>query len=475
MAFWVVGGGERLPFHVGEDHAITPDLYVVGGKRRVGHPDDHHIHDDYGHDDDYPLPKRPRLSHLTPEPDPVFPPRGSIPVRNLSFLVIREQTSPPPPPAATEIADADVSPSAMERTASGLSISSDTSTYNIVDDDGIRLLDDDTAARLVEDRLQLSRRRKKDTQHERILRSLIRPRSRHAEFSIDNAALESIFSAANEIFFNCSLSQRVTWDWSHESSAQYQDHIIGTTALRRSKLGGFETLIVLSDPILRDRRFNRRLLISTFLHELIHSYLFIKCGIKARHCGGHTPGFRRIAGLIDLWAGSDNLHLRDMEADLDHFREDDSRPTDVDAPCVADASSRATFLHHTQVSIVPREHCFHDSHSHDRPTHQPHDAWGHYIDDHREYFQTSRGSSPTSTIPTITEGEFDEVESLEEGEIREPRGRLFFHDDYVPSRHSSAHAGRHYDSHDGRWSRSSERRGLAATNHDIYPNPVIIR
>ncbi|MDE9440013.1 hypothetical protein EWS82_13115, partial [Staphylococcus xylosus] len=59
-------------------------------------------------------------------------------------------------------------------------------------------------------------------------------------------------------------------------------HIVGTTALRRSaRLGGYETLIVLSSPILKDTKYNRRLLISTFLHEMIHSFLFIVCGITA--------------------------------------------------------------------------------------------------------------------------------------------------------------------------------------------------
>ncbi|KAF9878637.1 hypothetical protein CkaCkLH20_04129 [Colletotrichum karsti] len=471
MAFWVVGG-EARPLSRGEDNALCPDLYVMGGKRRVNHLDEYDFYGYDDHHDQFP-PKRPRLSYIAPDTDPGCSSRGSIPVQNLSFLVIREQTSPTPP--TPESAEPDVSPSPMERTASGLSISSDTSIYRLEDDGDMRLLDDNAAARMVEDRLQLNRRRTKDTQHERILRSLIKPRSREAEFSIDNAALESIFSAANEIFFHNCLSQRVTWDWSHASSAQYNDHIIGTTALRRSKMGGYETLIVLSNPILKDKKYNRRLLISTFLHELIHSYLFIKCGIKARHCGGHTAGFRRIAELIDLWAGSDNLHLRDMEADLNHFREDDSQLLG-DRCAFADASSRAIFPS-VQEYLIPHHHIHYDHrpYDYDRSQLHPQDRWDYYINDHRECFPVSRGSSPTSTVPTTsTEGDFDGVEPLEEGEIRELRGRrLFLSDGYASSRHSSTHNERHYDSNDGRWTRTDDRREAVIVNYGGSPSSII--
>ncbi|TEA10798.1 hypothetical protein C8034_v008699 [Colletotrichum sidae] len=467
MAFWVAGGDAR-PLSRGTDNILAVEPYLAGGKRRVGHPDEYEFYDDHDHDyyDDIPLPKRLRLSRHTPESDPRSRPQESLTCSNLpSFLVIREETSPTPP--TPERSNVDIATSSMERTASGLSISSDTSIYDTADDD-IALLDDDTAARMVEERLQLSRRRKKDTQHERILRSLIRPRSRHAEFSIDNAALESIFSAANEIFFHNCLSRRVTWDWSHASSAQYEDHIIGTTALRRSKMGGFETLIVLSNPILKNKKYNRRLLISTFLHELIHSYLFIKCGIKARHCGGHTPGFRRIAELIDLWSGSDTLHLRDMEADLDHFREDD----DYEEPS---APSPRMVFHGSQSYLIPHRHG-HDQHSPERLERSRHripNQWDYCINDHREYFPVSRSSSPTSTIPTM-EGDCAEVEPLEDGEIRETRGRTFYHDDFAPSRHSSAYQEWHYDSYDSRRVRFDQRSGSAVVSYNSTPDSIIV-
>ncbi|KAK4129634.1 hypothetical protein N657DRAFT_610173, partial [Parathielavia appendiculata] len=215
---------------------------------------------------------------------------------------------------------------AMERTASGHSIRSDPTERCA----STELLEDHEAAQRVRDHLATFRRRNPDSKHERILRSIINPRHHHhqhrhdpSSYPLDNEALESIFSAANEIFFNGRLSQRVSWDWSHSSAARYDARVVGTTALRRAAAHtrGFETLIVLSSPILRDPQYSRRLLISTFLHELIHCYLFICCGFRARWCGGHTDGFRDIAAVIDEWVGEGGgLYLRRVEADLDLFR-----------------------------------------------------------------------------------------------------------------------------------------------------------
>jgi hypothetical protein len=116
----------------------------------------------------------------------------------------------------------------------------------------------------------------------------------------------------------------VTWDWSHSAPSRYDSRVIGTTALRRAAAHtrGFETLVVLSSTILRDPRYSRRLLISTFLHELIHCYLFICCGFRARGCGGHTEGFREIAAVVDEWVGEGGggLFLTRVEADLELFR-----------------------------------------------------------------------------------------------------------------------------------------------------------
>ncbi|KAK3382402.1 hypothetical protein B0T24DRAFT_587158 [Lasiosphaeria ovina] len=241
----------------------------------------------------------------------------------------RSQSHPrqSPEPAACE----------LERTASGLSIRPDPTERCA----STELLEDDEAAQRVRDHMAMFRRRFPDSKHERILRSIINPRA-NAEYPLDNDSLESIFSAANEMFFNGRLSQRVMWDWSHESSAQYDSKVIGTTALRRASTTtrGFETLIVLSSPILQDQKYSRRLLISTFLHELVHSYMFICCGFRARCYGGHTPGFKEIASLIDDWAGPDSaLHLGEIEADLERFRissgfaDDDAEPpSSLDRP-----------------------------------------------------------------------------------------------------------------------------------------------
>lgn len=209
---------------------------------------------------------------------------------------------------------------AMERTASGHSIRAEPTPAG--PGGGTELLEDDIAAERVREHMANFRRKFPDSKHERILRSIINPRI-NAEDELDNDSLESIFSAANEIFFNGRLSQRVRWDWSDESSTRYDSRVIGTTALRRAdpNTRGFETLIVLSAPILKHSKYSRRLLISTFLHELIHSYLFICRGFRARECGGHTKGFLTIAKLVDDWAGPESaLYLSEAEADLERFR-----------------------------------------------------------------------------------------------------------------------------------------------------------
>lgn len=216
----------------------------------------------------------------------------------------------------------------MERTNSGRMILTESDFHpELFECDEFSPEEDKAAAARVKRHMANPRRDVK--RHERILRSLIHPKDhKGADFPLDNAALESIFSAADEIFFQGRLSRRVHWEWSSSNQNHYSSRIIGTTALRKAAppRGGYETLIVLSSPILTDTQYNRRLLISTFLHELVHSYLFIVCGFKARHCGGHTDGFKEIAGMIDEWAGRGTLRLGDMEADLGHFREVERSP-----------------------------------------------------------------------------------------------------------------------------------------------------
>lgn len=215
----------------------------------------------------------------------------------------------------------------MERTNSGRTILTESDfDLELFESDEFSPEEDKAAAARV--RRHMANPRRDVKRHERILRSLIHPSHQGADFQLDNAALESIFSAADEIFFQGRLSRRVHWEWSSSNQNHYSSRIIGTTALRKAAppRGGYETLIVLSSPILKDTQYNRRLLISTFLHELVHSYLFICCGFKARHCGGHTEGFKEIGSMIDEWAGRGTLRLGDMEADLGHFREVERSP-----------------------------------------------------------------------------------------------------------------------------------------------------
>lgn len=322
----------------------------------------------------------------------------------LPFVIIREHyhdhryaTPPPavptPPPQRSAVPDVGMGGVAMERTASGLSISSDPSqassscsppasrsphstsfrtsrpTPEDIDAHDPTLLSDGEAADLVLTHMVAVENENPDSPAERILRALIRPPTRGREWEIDDAALSSMLHAANELFFAGKLRGRVRWDWSGPGSEQYEKRIIGSTALRRrvgkgtvaaaqvhavyvdrgccggaedagpvpwglgrhspwdeaghdpSDEGGYETLIVLSQPILRCGNYSRRLLISTFLHELIHCFLFVCCGFAARREGGHTAAFRAIANAIDEWAGRGELHLGDMEADLERFRE----------------------------------------------------------------------------------------------------------------------------------------------------------
>ncbi|KKP02427.1 hypothetical protein THAR02_05493 [Trichoderma harzianum] len=381
MAFWVVGGGNPLGDAAAASSTAGQVAYIKRGNysngsealgsngKRRGYEYADGTASACSNAGCYGITKRPRLDdwgrvigyhgkghhaagceHKQHSGDAVMPDASSIHVKNLAFLVIREhEPSPPPtpppqsdhragfPPPPPHLGPSFMSMSApMERTQSGLSISSDTSAVEPPCDqegdcdhhDHPPLLSDLAAARLVRRHVANIRRWKhRDSQHGRILKALINPKSREADFPLDNDALRSIFSAANELFFANKLTQRVTWDWSHPASAQYESHIVGTTALRRSaRLGGYETLIVLSSPILKDTKYNRRLLISTFLHEMIHSFLFIVCGITARHQGGHTEGFRQIAEIIDEWVGKEHLRLRDMEADLERFIHEDHPP-----------------------------------------------------------------------------------------------------------------------------------------------------
>ena len=201
---------------------------------------------------------------------------------------------------------------AMERTSSGKSIVSD-STFEPQHKYTFNTCTDEQAAKKVENHHKMQ---SPYSRNSRILRGLIM--SSNAR---DDEALDSILFTADSVFFAGDLADRVTWEWSDDhSQPRYKNELIGTTSLRHAVQGGIETLIVLSKPILCSSNYDRRLLLSAFLHELIHCYLFIKCGFDARVKGGHTQGFHTIADIIDRWVGRGHLNLCNMKANLNHFR-----------------------------------------------------------------------------------------------------------------------------------------------------------
>ncbi|CZS99142.1 uncharacterized protein RAG0_07602 [Rhynchosporium agropyri] len=209
----------------------------------------------------------------------------------------------------------------MERTESGRSIISDSiyeSSYDQVSSPQTTFPDFDAiAASQVKQHTNKSFSHRKYERHSRILRSLIDDDNN----IVDDVALDSILNSANALFFSGTLKGRVQWEWS--SQARYHSELIGTTALRRrADNDGFETLIVLSEPILRSTKYDRRLLLSAFLHELIHCYLFVTCGFEAKRDRGHTRGFHVIARIVDRWVGEGYLGLCSMKANLDNFRRD---------------------------------------------------------------------------------------------------------------------------------------------------------
>jgi hypothetical protein len=210
----------------------------------------------------------------------------------------------------------------MERTPSGTIISD--KTFEPRHNNNTLICSDEEAACRVKRHF---RRLPPHGKHERILRTLIESR-----VLIDKDALDSILIGADTVFFDGALAGRVRWEWSNSSQPCYETELIGTTALRPASQGGFETLIVLSEPILCHSGFDQRLLLSAFLHELVHCYLFISCGFEARDKGGHTEGFHRIAGIIDDWVGGGYLQLCNMKANLNFFRT--GRLMRVMDPCI---------------------------------------------------------------------------------------------------------------------------------------------
>ncbi|KAL2210489.1 hypothetical protein CC79DRAFT_1355180 [Sarocladium strictum] len=410
MAFWVVRKG------------CVPDMLPPKEHETSYHYDGRHLMKRRGSDDsfdndepDHFLAKRARLDYLDQHPGVVLATEhhdvnhhrthvyahgGMVmaTTHNPPFIIIREHNSSADLTAVAHdqnVLRPDITQihllnpqgplsAPMERTASGHSISSSDSPPP---EESPSLLSDLAAAQLVHKHLSTVNRH---ARHARILRALVYPKtsSRSREFVIDDDALESIFSAANDLFFANKLRSRVTWDWSHPdmaSAGRYDRTIVGTTALRkrRGPRGGYETLIVLSSPILKDTKYNRRLLISTFLHEMIHSFLFVMCGRKAGKDGGHTEGFRKIAADIDAWVGRECLRLTDMEADLDRFMIEEQ--CDQNAPCRGGGTGAVTYTELDSQYHEPQFQQQHHNHHEQRPPYQQ--RW--YSDGHHDEIETS--------------------------------------------------------------------------------------
>ncbi|ELR06528.1 hypothetical protein VC83_07467 [Pseudogymnoascus destructans] len=148
----------------------------------------------------------------------------------------------------------------------------------------------------------------------RILRKLL-----NRELAFDQESLDRIRFAADYVLFDGMLRGKVKWRWSKEGEEGYENELLGSTTPQYSPETGIEAWVVLSRPLLLSGRYSQDLLLSTFLHEMVHCYLFICCGDRAQKDGGHTPGFQQIVQLINGWTGNSRLRLCSMKADLDHF------------------------------------------------------------------------------------------------------------------------------------------------------------
>jgi SprT-like family len=205
----------------------------------------------------------------------------------------------------------------IERSLSRVSISSKAESRSCRN---IRPISDKGAAMEMERCFRRRVNRRHDHLTSRILHDLINRRATLSDDSLDN-----LLHAADKIFFDGKLSGRVRWKWSEPDQKCYETELLGTTAIRNAHhtVGGFETLVVLSEPLLRRGPYDRDLLLSAFLHELVHCYLFIRCGINHAMHDGHTEGFQKIARLINNWIGNHRLHLCHMRANLNLFQNRD--------------------------------------------------------------------------------------------------------------------------------------------------------
>lgn len=258
-----------------------------------------------------------RESYRRPVSRPPPPPPHQNYSHTMSPIITPHKFIPSPSPHIEQL----VLP-AMERTRSGDSIISDEDIGILPQplphstDPNMATVSDDEAASLV-----LERRLPNNYQalSSKLLHLLL-----HAPLIDEN--IWSIIWLTSDLFFHSSLHHRVRWSWSSDEQPRYSSELLGTTALRSASFGGYETLIVLSEPILRSREYDRRLLVSTLLHELVHCYLFVKCGFGAKQMGGHTRGFHAIVEVLGEWVrreggvGKEWLRLCGMRGNLEAFR-----------------------------------------------------------------------------------------------------------------------------------------------------------
>ena len=131
-----------------------------------------------------------------------------------------------------------------------------------------------------------------------------------------SGVLDTIMIATDNVFFDGKLHGRVHWRWSDAREEGYRRSSWARPGLNIRLKPASKPALFFPRPLLKSGRYSQNLLLSTFLHEFVHCYLFICCGDQAQQDGGHTPGFQRIVHLINSWIGKCSLRLCNMKADL---------------------------------------------------------------------------------------------------------------------------------------------------------------
>lgn len=193
---------------------------------------------------------------------------------------------------------------------------------------------------------------------EKLLNRTLDPESNSISF-----LLKDILTLTDKVFFNRKLRTNIEWRWSRPNEEGYATDFLGTTTpiyLNDMQNPGHERTqaeIVLSSPFLRSKEYKSTLLISTFIHELVHCYLFVTCGRKAEKNDGHTEAFEKIVHEIEKWLQNDDLRLCNMKADLDFFKAEqdhvvDERDDEADGFVVVPSASPQRQIVCTEEEIV---------------------------------------------------------------------------------------------------------------------------